>query len=251
MENFDLNKPQYKSPPRGGLITSVPYYPIDPSTIIPESIVRYFQSLSQHERSDVTVEVSTGNIATKRNFQSFNENEGLGITFGAAPATQKKRLRQEESMMCFRQRYPLTPKMTSSARWNLRSPTHSEQDIKHIARSVSTKGKTGGRESQKQQEKRAHQTVNDPQGLVSSSADEHTSLCTSQLSRNAPPKDFSVGTSLRRRIQFEETNLAEIDKLLALAEVVSGKWQQHLFEKASRARGKIQTLQGALNTRDV
>lgn len=216
--------------------------------MIPENVVNYFQSLSHDEGLDEAVDMSTGNTANKRDFQSFNENEGLGTT--TSTATEKKRLTQEESMMRFRQRYPLSPKMTDSTkRYDLSSPVDPEQGLKPLPQFVPTKGRIPKREVQDQQEFRARQTPNSTLRLSGSSA-QYTGSRTSQLSLTVSPRDMNIRTSLQRRLQFEGASLAEIERLMARAEGAPGEWHQHLFEKAAHSRGKIQGLQGALNTLD-
>ena len=247
--DFDLNKPRCKAPIRGGLIASVPYYPIDPKTAIPENVVKYFQSSSHDEGMDEAVDMNTGNTATKRDFQSFNENEGLDAT--TSTATEKKRLTQEESMMRFRQRYPLSPKMTNlTKRYDLSSPVDPEQGLKPVLQFVPTKGQIPKRGLQNQQEFRARQTLNSTKRLSSSGA-QPTRSRTSQLSLTVSPRDMNIRISLQRRLQFEEASLAEIERLMARAEDAPGEWHEHLFEKATHSCGKIQGLQGALNTLGV
>jgi hypothetical protein len=210
--NPDLEAREYKSPPRAGLLASVPWFPVDPDTVIPENVVKYFQSLSYNEgledavdsndeeapppkkqgcqslshggRLGEAVGMGKGNTANKCNFQSFNGNEELGITAGP---TEKRRLTQEEAMMRFCERYSIPPKPTPAPR----GPT---------IPIVQKKGRP-------QKKSEVQEWLRKTQRLRGSRST--TSLTSQSLLPN--PAD-EVRAAIERRIQFEEVGLGAIDE---------------------------------------
>jgi hypothetical protein len=223
----------------GGLLASVPYFPIDLKTVIPENVVKYFQSLNHEEglRGGANIDMNIGNSnvngngTQKRGFQSFTENVGLRITTGRA---EKRRLTQEESMNRFRQRYPISPK-----------PHH-----KSLTLNLQTKGAIKNESPPQQHETETPPSRNPSYPFRGSRTQAHTPSPV-QPSLSIPSlEDSKFRESLELRVHFEEASLAEIERLMEVEGGLSA-WHQHLSEKAANYRGKLQAYQGALNTLPV